>query len=78
VNLKRLPKETHTTADLHAQLIINSEIQGDTSKYGREYIRTHLRQKDYNILKLYYIRTILYCEFSILTTRYLAPALIEP
>ena len=78
MNLKRLPKETHTTADLHAQLIINSEIQGDTSKYGREYIRTHLRQKGYNISRLYYIRIIIYRESSVLIMRYLVLELIEP
>ncbi len=50
----------------------------DALEYGREYIRTYLRQKDYNILRLYYIRIIIYRESSVLIMGYLVLELIEP
>ena len=74
----RLFKKTHTAADLHTQLIITSELKKNTLEYGREYIRTHLRQKSHNILKLYYIRIIIYHEFSVLIIGYSVLELIEP
>ncbi len=74
----RLSKKTHTAADLYTQLIITSEFKKDTSEYDREYIRTHLRQKDYNISRLYYIRIIIYRESNILTMGYSVLELIEP
>ena len=74
----KLSKKIHTAADLYAQLIIASELKKNALEYGCKYIRTHLRQKDHNILRLYYIRIIIYGKSSILIIEYSVLELIEP
>jgi hypothetical protein len=51
----RLSKEDHPVTDAGARTMVESELQGDASEYGRGHMRVNLRQKGHNIARLYYI-----------------------